>query len=114
MSTQVQISFHGVDHSDAVENEIRERIGKLEQFADRMIHCHVVVESPHKHGHKGRLYKVNIDLTLPGHEIVVNRGSDTDHSHEDVYVAIRDSFKEARRQLQDFTRRRQDQERQPE
>lgn len=106
-SSQTQITFHGVDHSDAVENRIRNKIIKLEQFAGRLTSCRVVVESPHKHGHKGKLYNIKIDLTLPGHEIVINRNSHMDHSHEDIYVAIRDSFREAKRRLQDCMRRRQ-------
>lgn len=103
----VQITFHGVDHSDAIENRIREKIEKLEKYAGQIISCHVVVEAPHKHVHKGKLYSIKIDLTIPGHEIVVNRDSHLDHSHEDIYVAIRDSFDEAKRRIQDCTRRMQ-------
>lgn len=104
---QVQITFHGVDHSDAVENRIREKITKLEKIAERIISCHVVVEAPHKHGHKGKIYNVKIDLTVPGQEIVVSRNPELRHSHEDIYVAIRDSFNEAKRQLQELMSRRQ-------
>jgi ribosomal subunit interface protein len=104
---QVQISFHGVEHSDAIESRIREKISKLEKFTGQISRCHVVVETPHKHMHKGKLYSIKIDLTIPGHEIVVNRDSPLDHSHEDIYVAIRDSFNEAKRRLQDHMRRSQ-------
>ena len=108
ISPQVQITFHGVDHSDAIENHIRQKIMKLEKFAGRITSCRVVVEAPHKHVHKGKLYDVKIDLTLPGHEIVVNRNAHLDHSHEDIYVAIRDAFKETKRRLQDCVRRDQE------
>jgi cold shock CspA family protein len=37
---------------------------------------------------------------VPGSEIVVNRDQ-----HEDVYVALRDAFDAARRQLEDYGRR---------
>jgi len=107
-STQIQITFHGVEHSDAVENHIRKKIIKLEKFAGRLTSCRVTVESPHKHDYKGRLYNIKIDLTLPGHEIVINRNSHMDHSHEDIYVAIRNSFRDAKRRLQDCMRRMQD------
>jgi ribosomal subunit interface protein len=109
MSTNipVRISFHGVEHSDAIENRIREKIAKLEQFSDQISRCHVVVETPHKHMHKGKHYSIKIDLTVPGHEIVVNRDSSLDQSHEDIYVAIRDSFDEVKRRLQDHMRRAQ-------
>lgn len=107
IDTPVQITFHGVDHSDAIENRIRQKITKLEQIAGHIVSCHVVVEVPHKHTHKGKLYNIKIDLTIPGHKIVVNRNSHLDHTHEDIYVAIRDSFNEAKRRLQDSMRRMQ-------
>ena len=105
---QTQITFHGIEHSDAVESEIRSKIAKLEKFSERITSCRIVVESPHKHRKKGRIYSIKIDLTIPGHEIVINRSSKLDHSHEDIYVAIRDSFREAKRKLQDYNRRRQE------
>ena len=40
-----------------------------------------------------------IDMTVPGTELVVKR-----ESHEDIYVAIRDAFDAARRQLEDYAR----------
>jgi ribosomal subunit interface protein len=105
---QIQITFHGVDHSDAIETHIHNKIRKLEQFADRITTCRVTIESPHKHAHKGKLYNVKIDLKLPGDEIIINRNSQLDHSHEDIYVAVRDSFNEAKRRLQDCLRRRRE------
>ena len=107
IDSPVQITFHGVDHSDAIEDRIRQKITKLEHIAGHIVSCHVIVEAPHKHVHKGVLYNIKIDLTVPGHKIVVNRNSDQDHSHEDIYVAIRDSFNEAKRRLQDSMNRMQ-------
>ncbi len=104
MEIPVQINFHDVDHSDAVEARIREKVEKLEQYSDRIIGCRVTVEAPHKHHHKGKLYTVKIDLTLPGGEIVVAHDNHDDHAHEDVYVAIRDSFEAMRRQLKKHVR----------
>jgi len=94
-----------MDRSDAVEARVRERAEKLDRFAGRIMSCRVVIEAPHKHHHKGGLYKVHIDITVPGGELVVNRESGLDHGHEDVYVAVRDAFDAARRQLEDYVRR---------
>jgi hypothetical protein len=49
---------------------------------------------------------VRIDLTVPGAELVVSRDPELDHGHEDVYVAIRDAFDAARRQLADTSSER--------
>jgi ribosomal subunit interface protein len=83
-----------------VEKRIREKADKLARLSERIIDCQVTVEMPHKHQHKGVVYRVNVDVTLPGGEIVANRSPDADHSHEDVYVAIRDAFDAATRQLE--------------
>lgn len=105
MDQQVQITFRDVPPSAAVEARIREEADALRHYDDRIVRCRVVVELPHRHHHQGRLYGIRIDLTIPGREIVTGTGADADHAHEDVYVAIRDAFEAARRQLQDHGRR---------
>ena len=104
MELPLQISFRGMSKSPATETLIRERAAKLERFHDRITACRVVVEAHHRHQHKGRLYHVRIDLTVPGREIVVAREPADDHSHEDIKVAIHDAFDAARRQLEDYVR----------
>jgi ribosome-associated translation inhibitor RaiA len=104
MKLPLQISFRGMDTSPATEALIRERAEKLDRFHDRITGCRVVVEASHRHQRKGRLYHVRVDLTVPGHEIVVGRERDDDHSHEDIKVAVRDAFDAARRQLEDHLR----------
>ena len=106
MQLPLQITFRNLEHSDYIEAGVREKAEKLEQFADQITSCRVVVEAPHKHHNKGVIYQVKIDITLPGKEIIVNHHSDEHHAHEDVYVAIRDSFNAARRQLEDYVRQR--------
>lgn len=103
MQIPLQITFRDMEQSDAIEKAVREKAVKLEQFAEIMS-CRVVVRMINKHQHKGTLYQVSIDITVPGAEIVVSRDRGVDHAHEDVYVAIRDSFNAARRQIQDHHR----------
>lgn len=105
MQLQPSISFVGIDPSPAVEDVIRERVERLERFSDRITSCSVVVEAPHRHGHQGKIYHVHVDITLPGTEIVAGRDPERNHAHEDVYVAIRDSFNAAQRQLEDVVRK---------
>jgi ribosomal subunit interface protein len=100
MQIPLQITFHDVSRSDALENHIREKAQKLEQFYSGLIGCKVVVDQPGLHQHKGKPFNVRIDLTVPGGEIVVDR-----QKNEDVYVALRDAFDAARRKLEDYGRR---------
>jgi len=105
MQIPLELSFHNMDQSDAVEANVRERAAKLERYFDRIIGCRVVVEAPHKHSRKGKIYEVRIDISVPGKEIVVNRNGPKNHAHEDIYVAIRDAFNAAGRQLEDHARK---------
>ena len=101
MQIPLQIRFHNLEKSEAVEAAVRKRAEQLEHFAHNITSCRVTIEAPHKHHHQGNLYHVTIDIRTPGGEIVVSRSPDKHHAHEDAYVAIRDAFKAARRQLQD-------------
>lgn len=106
MKIPLQITFRNIEPSEAVEARIREKVDSLENFFKDIMSCRVIVEAPHKHHHKGNIYAVKIDITLPGDEIITDRNPPQDHAHEDVYVAIRDSFDAARRQLEDYARLR--------
>jgi ribosomal subunit interface protein len=100
MQVPVKIDFQNMEPSEFVEKRVRERIDKLERFFDRLIGTHVSVEAPHHHHHKGNEYKVRVVLHVPGGEIVVSRYPGDMHAHQDVYVAIRDAFDSAERQLE--------------
>jgi ribosomal subunit interface protein len=104
MQVPLEIVFHNLDRSPAVEAAVRERVAKLEHFAEKITSCRVTVEAPHKNHQQGNLYTVRVDLRFPGGEAVANRSPSKNHAHEDVYVALRDAFKAARRQLQDGQR----------
>jgi ribosomal subunit interface protein len=99
MQLPIQITFHNVSRSDALEAHIRQKAEKLEEFHSRIISCRVTVEELGKHHHQGRQFRVRIDLRVPGKEIVANR----DHS-EDVYIALRDAFDAVKRQLEEVAR----------
>lgn len=106
MKDKVRVTFRNMDPSSFVEARVREAAAKLDEFKSRIQSCHVVIDSRHRHHHKGNLFQVRIDLVVPGSEIVVSRNPENDHAHEDVYVAIRDAFDAARRRLQGLGRRR--------
>lgn len=100
MQIPLELTLRDIPESAAVEGRIREKAGRLERFHDRIMSCRVTVESPQHRKHQGKLYSVHIDITVPGGgELVVNRVQD-----EDVFVAIRDAFSAATRQLEDFKR----------
>jgi ribosomal subunit interface protein len=109
MQLPLQVSFRNMPPSPAIEEHVRERAAKLEEFHGDITGCRVVVEAPHRRHHQGNLYHVRVDITVPGREIVVSREPAAHHAHEDAYVAIRDAFDAARRQLEDHARERRGQ-----
>jgi ribosomal subunit interface protein len=104
MQLPLQITFRDMAPSDAIEANIRQKARRLDRFSRHIMSCRVVVEAPHRHSHQGKLYHVRISITLPGGEVVVSREPAEHHAHEDVYVAIRDAFDAAVRQIEDYVR----------
>jgi ribosomal subunit interface protein len=105
MQLPLQVTFRHMETSDALLADIEEKAEKLDRFSDQIMACRVVVEAPHQHHRKGKLFHVSIDLTVPGGEIVASRSADEHHAHEDVYVAVRDAFNAVKRQLEDHMRK---------
>jgi ribosomal subunit interface protein len=96
MKLPLQITFHGLDRSPALEAAIEEKAAKLEQFHPSIIGCRVTVTQESRHHAQGRLVNVRIDLTVPDRELAI-----TNKQHEDAFVAVREAFDAARRVLQD-------------
>jgi ribosomal subunit interface protein len=105
MIIPLQITFHNIPPSEAVEAKIRSLVDKLEHFYNRITSCRVIVDAPHRHQRNGKFYQIRIDITVPTGEIVVKRNPPEHQSHEDIYVAIRDAFDAAKRKLQDHISR---------
>lgn len=99
MQIPLQISLHGIEHSDALYNAIRDKADKLDHYYDRIMSCRVVLELAGRHKRRGKQFTVRIDLKVPGGELAVTREHD-----EDVQVALRDAFDAARRKLEDYAR----------
>ena len=95
----IEISFHNIDHSSAVESKIRERIEGLQKYFSPIIRCHVVVEERHRHHNSGNSYQVHIEVNVPGHEIVANRLQDANHTYQDIFVSVRDAFDSIEKKL---------------
>jgi ribosomal subunit interface protein len=105
MDVPLELSFHNVDPSEFVEARVRERVEKLQRYYDRINSCRVAVTLPHKQHQKGNLFHIRIEMRVPGAELVVSRDPGDNNAHQDVYVAIRDAFDAAERQLEEFSRK---------
>lgn len=106
MQIPVKIAFEGVEPTESLRGRVEREVEKLERYSGRITSGRVSVLGRSGRRHKGDLYGVRIQLALPGRDdVIVDRNPPADHSHEDIYVAIRDAFDAARRQLEDHERR---------
>ena len=96
MAISTEITFHEIQQSDAVEQAVTRWVSRLEHLHDRIVRCLVKIEQPHKSHRHGREFEVHVVLEIPGNDIAVSR-----IRHEDIYVAVADAFRAARRQLLD-------------
>jgi cold shock CspA family protein len=109
METPVEIDFQGMQPDERLRQSIATHITNLEQRCGRITTCRVVLKAPGGH-HRMGLYEVNVRLALPnGREVNVARTAQQDERYTDVDFAINDTFKRARRRLQDHVRRMQGQ-----
>jgi ribosomal subunit interface protein len=99
MKLPLDLRFIGMAPSPALEQAVQAKVAHMDRFGGDVIACRVTVEQEHKHQNQGRPFGVRIDVTLPGQELAVNRVH-----HEDAYVALRDAFDAARRQVEDAVR----------
>jgi ribosome-associated translation inhibitor RaiA len=105
METPLEIAFHNLTPSPAVEENIRERVAKLEKMYPRMTGCRVAVQAPHKQHRTGNIYEVHIEMLVPGAKLVVSREphrAKQKYAHPDVYASVREAFAAAETQLKDY------------
>ena len=99
MKLPLDLRFIGMAPSPALEEAVQGKVAQLDRFGSEVIACRVTIEQEHKHQNQGRPFSVRIDVTLPGHELAINRVQD-----EDAYVALRDAFDAARRKVDESMR----------
>jgi putative sigma-54 modulation protein len=99
---EIEIHFHGIEKSEAVEERVREKVSKLEKHFGRMTRCRVVLEAPHRNPQKPKVFQVKIEISLPRQQpIVISHEREGAHAHEELPLAIRDAFEAAMRKVDD-------------
>ncbi|SFP61476.1 HPF/RaiA family ribosome-associated protein [Tranquillimonas alkanivorans] len=105
MDVPLEIAWHNVAKSDALEEAIRDRVDKLHRYFKHINSVHVVVDMPHRSQHAKKDYHVRIETRVPGDELVVSNDPHKRGNHYDPYIAMRDAFDAMDRQLEGFSQR---------
>ncbi|MDJ0387566.1 HPF/RaiA family ribosome-associated protein [Roseomonas sp. E05] len=105
MDRPLEIAFHNMPSSSALEAEIRQGVDKLQKRYSHLIGCRVSVEALHQQHQTGNVYEVHIVLSVPGRDLAVSREpqrAKERYANPDVRTSLRDAFKAAERQLESF------------
>ncbi|SMF29309.1 ribosomal subunit interface protein [Alteromonadaceae bacterium Bs31] len=100
MKSSINVVYRDLDPSAALNATIQKKIDKLHRYSDCILHSRVVLDSPHNHKHKGKMFRASIELGLAGAPITV---SNDDPS---VHIAVRDAFATCERKLKEESNRR--------
>jgi cold shock CspA family protein/ribosome-associated translation inhibitor RaiA len=105
MQIEPEIAFRNVEPTPPMESQILRGLAQLERIHPRITTCRIMVEIPHPRHIRGNLYRVRIDLTVPGREILVSRDPPARRTREEAGTAIREAFRLARSQLREHRER---------
>ncbi len=100
MMYSTDIVFRDIQHSPTLSAKIYKKLEKLTRYSDSITHTRVVLDSPHNHKQKGKMFRASVELLHKGTPVVVSR-DDTD-----AYVALRDAFDVVERKIKETSSRK--------
>ncbi len=102
----LKVSFRQMKSSEAIERRIYQEAEKLDKLFDRIHSCDVVVSIPHRAHSQGKIFHINISLSVPGKVLAVTHEPEENHAHEDAFVAVRDAFRSMEHELSHYANKR--------
>ncbi len=102
MTTPVEVHFHGVEKSEAIEQRVREKVAKLEKHFGRMTSCRVGIEVPQRTAQQAQgLPDQDRDRRAApqAHRGHATSASAATTTAEELGLAIRDAFEAALRKV---------------
>ncbi len=100
MVTPVEVHFHGIEKSDAVEQRVRDKVAKLKRHFDRMTSCRVGIEVPQRTADRPKVYQIKIEIGMPRRgTVVISHERKGSHASGGLSLAIRDAFETAQRKV---------------
>ncbi len=112
MQKPVEIHFNNMDHSPALEDQIRQDVDQLTRACPQLLSCRVFVETIHRRKEgpsSGDLFEVRIEMHVTGQDLVVHHTqTDQEAHHEDAHQAVTKTFRKAEKRLRAFLDKRKD------
>lgn len=95
MKANADVVYRDIDASPALNEIIQKKIDKLHRYSDSILHSRVVLDTPHKHKHKGKSFRASVEVALNGTPITVTQDDPS------VHIAVRDAFSALERRLKE-------------
>ena len=96
-----RIDFEGFSGTEAVKVEVRAWLDRLGELTAALTNAEVAIEATQE-PRKDRLFRVRMRLSMRAGVVVIPPDHPNNGAHEDVYCAIRNGFRAARRQLESY------------
>jgi len=96
-----RIDFEGCTGTEAARVEVRAWLDRLGDLTAPLISAEVAIESIIE-PRKDRMYRVRMKLMMRAAVVVVAPDHPNNGPHEDIFCAIRNAFRAARRQLESY------------
>jgi ribosome-associated translation inhibitor RaiA len=107
MNVPVEVNFHGIQKSEAIEQRVLEKVAKLEKLGGRMTSCRVVLEATQRNALKAKAYCIKIEIGIARQgRIVVRHERVGSHASEELSLALREAFEAALRKMDGLVSKR--------
>jgi len=107
MNAPVEVHFHGIQKSDAIEQRVRDKVAKLEKLSGRLTSCRVVLEATQRNALKPKVYLIKIEIAIPRRRpFVVRHERIGSHASEELSLALREAFEAASRKMDGLASKR--------
>ena len=102
MDVQPELAFRNVEPTDELKERILNGIDKLEEVYDHIITCRVMVEETNPGRKAGKLNHVRLDISVPNHDVIINRNPPEHPASQDLPQAVNEAFDKAWRKLREL------------
>jgi ribosomal subunit interface protein len=107
LQKQVEISHHGFESSEALDEFIAQHVAKLEKFHHGIIGCRVAMDRASHRSESHDAWSVKVAVTVPPRqELVATKVVDKgNHNQKTIYQAVDGAFEAVAKQLRKLNKK---------
>ncbi|WP_136064077.1 HPF/RaiA family ribosome-associated protein [Modicisalibacter radicis] len=92
MQVPLEITYNHISRSEWIDEYVKSRVEKLEQFSDNIVSCRFTIEQTQNPHRTGNPYRAHVSVSLPAKRELVAEKTDT---VTDMHVQLRPIIKHA-------------------